>query len=735
MVQWSQNLRKIVGTIMTSLPGTINVMACTMFFMVVYTVMGVQLFYDSEEFGRSSFVSFPVGMLTMFQCVTGEDWVDIMYAGMVTQPTIAPIFFISFYILVNFVLLNVIIAIICENFELGEEEKQKRQRIKFSEESAKLARKAMGGAGAQMFTDKLFRGIQKAKDIATEVGVLDPNGETDPLSPSSSTGLPLRALGGVASAGLGKLDSAAKKIDAAVLKEGPPVTNFYKQGGKLSDAELQQVQMLELLYDQMSPENLAVHAEDLPVEEKTCWVFTVEQREKLIWVAGHKNFERIVLAAIVFSCVLLMFDTPNPLHTHKWVEDSAVWFDIVFLVVFTGECVVKVIAFGFFSHQYVGDPWNIPDVVILVSMWLEFLQLLSFNLRAIRVIRPLRLLKRNKGMKVVLSMIGACVKPVANVLGLWVGFLLVYAILGVNLYAGQFKSCWGVEVGDDTVDVYGQADCVGSIVLEGEGELLQPTWENFGGEWYNFDNVGKSMVTLFEVASLEGWVDVMNGAMDTTSYGRQPEENFSAEQCIFFISFIVFGTFIIIELLVGVFVDSFYQAKGIGLLTEEQRKWYDLCNLIRAKHPKKVDLDEISALVKLDPGEEPPELTGFRRTASRLLASRWLINFFTACIAGNMLLLALSSYEVEWGGVPMKTTFQWVNFFFVTARARPGRLSGLSVFHRKSILYETFVWARRTLNRPKWRFLARAVVFTRRFERLTVDVDCTNRRSKYTWRA
>ena len=56
--------------------------------------MGVQLFHDSGEFERSSFVDFGTGMLTMFQCVTGEDWVDIMYAGMVTQPTIAPVLLI-----------------------------------------------------------------------------------------------------------------------------------------------------------------------------------------------------------------------------------------------------------------------------------------------------------------------------------------------------------------------------------------------------------------------------------------------------------------------------------------------------------------------------------------------------------------------------------------------------------------------------------------------------------------
>ena len=64
--------------------------------------------------------------------------------------------------------------------------------------------------------------------------------------------------------------------------------------------------------------------------------------------------------------------------------------------------------------------------------------------------------------------------------------------------------------------------------------------------------------------------------MDATERGQSPQEDVSPVQAVYFISFIVFGTFILIEILVGVFVDSFYQAKGIGLLTEDQRKWCGL---------------------------------------------------------------------------------------------------------------------------------------------------------------
>jgi hypothetical protein len=44
----------------------------------------------------------------------------------------------------------------------------------------------------------------------------------------------------------------------------------------------------------------------------------------------------------------------------------------------------------------------------------------------------------------------------------------------------------------------------------------------------------------------------------------------------------------------------------------------------------------------------------------------------------------------------------------LTARARPGRLSTLSVLHQKSVLYGAYAWARRALNRPFRRFLDRA---------------------------
>ena len=195
-------------------------------------------------------------------------------------------------------------------------------------------------------------------------------------------------------------------------------------------------------------------------------------------------------------------------------------------------------------------------------------------------------------MRLILGAIGSCMVPVMNTLVLWFAFQFVYGILGVNLFAGKFHSC-SVSIAGEAENiapehVFGKIDCVGSTVAP-DGAISEPSWAKFGGQWYNFDHIGIAMVSLFEVASLEGWVDVMNAAMDVTHLDQQPAENASWYNCLYFVTFICLGTFIVINLLVGVFVDSFYQAKGIGLLTDEQRKWYDLRNLIVSKHPKRIE--------------------------------------------------------------------------------------------------------------------------------------------------
>lgn len=127
-------------------------------------------------------------------------------------------------------------------------------------------------------------------------------------------------------------------------------------------------------------------------------------------------------------------------------------------------------------------------------------------IRLARVLRPLRMIARNEGMKIAIESLIMSIKGVGNVLVISILILLLFAILGTNFYKGLFQTCNFANV-----PVKQQED-------------VHTMWECFdaGGEWIqiqsNFDNAAASMITLFTAATTEGWVEVMNNAVDASSY-------------------------------------------------------------------------------------------------------------------------------------------------------------------------------------------------------------------------
>jgi hypothetical protein len=108
------------------------------------------------------------------------------------------------------------------------------------------------------------------------------------------------------------------------------------------------------------------------------------------------------------------------------------------------------------------------------------------------------------------------------------------------------------------------------------------TCVEWGWRWIemnqNFNNVWNSMLTLFEISTTEGWVDVMYAATDATEPMNQPIRDIQEGWSLFFVAFILVGAFFILNLCVGVIIDNFNEEKESGrevLITESQRKWVD----------------------------------------------------------------------------------------------------------------------------------------------------------------
>jgi hypothetical protein len=117
-----------------------------------------------------------------------------------------------------------------------------------------------------------------------------------------------------------------------------------------------------------------------------------------------------------------------------------------------------------------------------------------------------------------------------------------------------------------------------------------------GGVWTtyrsNFDNIVNSMMTLIEMATTEGWAEVMDHGTAMTGVGLQPIVNGAEGYLLFFIFYIIVGNFFVLNLFVGVVIDNFNEMKeilsGTSMLSEEQKQWIEIHKLFLKTGPERM---------------------------------------------------------------------------------------------------------------------------------------------------
>lgn len=129
-------------------------------------------------------------------------------------------------------------------------------------------------------------------------------------------------------------------------------------------------------------------------------------------------------------------DTENKSWRNKLVEYS----EPVFTIIFTFECLIKVIGLGLIIGQgtYLSDKWNWIDFLVVISGLLSSVPQMAniSGLRTFRLFRPLRSLSTLPNIRILIGTLLASVSQLGGVLSLALFFFLIFAILGVNLYAG-----------------------------------------------------------------------------------------------------------------------------------------------------------------------------------------------------------------------------------------------------------------------------------------------------------
>jgi len=178
---------------------------------------------------------------------------------------------------------------------------------------------------------------------------------------------------------------------------------------------------------------------------------------------------------------------------------------------------------------------------------------------------------------------------------------------------------------------------------------------NLGGAWINsdqnFDNVAEAMSTLFQMATTEGWIDMMNRGVDSVSIDSQPVRNQNVYWALFFILFIILGNFFILNLFAGVVVSTFNKEKQIlektHLLSENQIRWIEQKKLLLAIKPK----------VRL--GNDSSKC---RQLLIRVVLSQKFEFFILSCIAVNTVFLAMNWYDQS---KALDDIFDYVSYMFL----------------------------------------------------------------------
>ncbi|XP_027005290.1 sodium channel, voltage gated, type V-like, alpha b isoform X1 [Tachysurus fulvidraco] len=350
----------------------------------------------------------------------------------------------------------------------------------------------------------------------------------------------------------------------------------------------------ELAEEDMDPENCVP---DVCIRHFQCCDIDTSVGPGKVWwqlrktsyqIVEHSWFESFIIFMILLSSGALAFEDIY-IEQRKVAKTVLEFADKIFTYIFILEMVLKWLAYGFkkyFTNYWCWLDFLIVDVslVSLVANTLGYSDLAAIkSLRTLRALRPLRALSRFEGMRVVVNALIGAIPSIMNVLLVCLIFWLIFSIMGVNLFAGKFGRCI-----NRTGFIYNASH----INNKTECLAMNDTQYYWTKVKVNFDNVGAGYLALLQVATFKGWMDIMYAAVDSRAVEQQPIKEINLYMYLYFVIFIIFGSFFTLNLFIGVIIDNFNQQKRkLGgqdiFMTEEQKKYYNAMKKLGSKKPQK----------------------------------------------------------------------------------------------------------------------------------------------------
>lgn len=220
-------------------------------------------------------------------------------------------------------------------------------------------------------------------------------------------------------------------------------------------------------------------------------------------ISGSPHFSNLVVAVIVLNGAMIGYGT--------YVEDGTAAADLIdradgiLLAFFGGELLIRMAGDGFNLRKFLRQPWNAFDTLAVGLSLVPGMGSNGTALRLVRLLRVARLLSMIPDVGTLIDGIRRALRPAAGLLILTTLMVYLYAVVGVSLFAEKSQDRWG--------------------------------------------NVGEASLTLFGLLTLDGWGEILNEARTSSAWA-----------VIYILSFTVFGTFLVLNMVLGVVITSLDEA-------------------------------------------------------------------------------------------------------------------------------------------------------------------------------
>ncbi|XP_065065604.1 voltage-dependent T-type calcium channel subunit alpha-1H-like isoform X3 [Rhopilema esculentum] len=594
LIRFMSSLQKQITVMVKTLDSVMTFLALLIIFIFTVSILGMHLFgakmNRQGNTVRHNFDSLLWALMTTFQVLTQEDWPSVMYDAMEFTSKWAALYFIILMTIGNYILFNLLVAILVEGF--SNDPKLRKMLKPKSKLQIKCKTHQQGEEEELLLEDKQGEEATNALHQDTSYDCQKRSHLTKCTGRCQRRPSLIRSVSDVGRSSCQQIASLhskckVKSLPDLALKYNEPVCDFIPEKLVRCDSHFSlkepnpPAEDDTLLRKNKNFIELPIQSDDgakdgKAAEKRTClrdclptFKFLEDRKDYSLYLLAPNNwfrrfnlmlctskwFDRVILVFIFFNCVVLAMESPDLDQNgaeRRFIDST----NNVFTFVFLTEMVIKVLAYGFTvgDTTYLKSGWNVMDCLLVVISLIDFFvtryseKKSSFLgvlkvFRALRTLRPLRVISRAPGLKLVVETLMSSLKPIGNLLVIAGVFFTIFGILGVQIFKGSFYYCFNPS---------------GPVETKAECLLRGGSWRN---REYNFDNLLKAMLTLFVFSTKDGWVALMHHGIDAVGVDKQPVKNHNPWAFLYFFSFLLIAGFVVINMVVGVIIDNFHRCR------------------------------------------------------------------------------------------------------------------------------------------------------------------------------